>query len=56
MIAVFSPNQPVNLLGHSMGGNIASLYAGVRPDRVATLINVEGFGLPDSDPERSSAP
>ena len=53
MIAIFSPDRPVNVLGHSMGGNIASLYAGVRPDRIATLINVEGFGLPDSDPESS---
>jgi len=36
----------VNLLGHSMGGNIAGLYAGVRPHRVGKLINLEGFGLP----------
>ena len=42
----FSPGEPVNLLGHSMGGNIASLYAGVRPHRVGKLINLEGFGLP----------
>nr|WP_314862472.1 alpha/beta hydrolase [uncultured Undibacterium sp.] len=42
----YSPDQPVNLLGHSMGGNIAMLYAGVRPERVAKLINLEGFGMP----------
>lgn len=53
MVTRFSPDEPVNLLGHSMGGNIASLYAGVRPDRVATLVNVEGFGLPDTDPASS---
>ena len=23
---------PIDLLGHSMGGNVAMLYAGVRPD------------------------
>ncbi|MCW2311595.1 alpha/beta fold hydrolase [Rhodoferax antarcticus] len=42
----FSPDAPVNLVGHSMGGNIAMLYTGVRPERVLRLINLEGFGLP----------
>ena len=30
----FSPDAPVTLIGHSMGGNIATLYAGIRPERV----------------------
>jgi pimeloyl-ACP methyl ester carboxylesterase len=34
-----------------MGGNIASLYAGSMPERVNAVINIEGFGLVDSDPE-----
>ena len=46
----YSPEAPVRLVGHSMGGNVAGLYAGVRPDRVAAFVNLEGFGLPDSDP------
>ena len=46
----YSPDAPVRLVGHSMGGNVAGLYAGVRPDRVAAFVNLEGFGLPDSDP------
>jgi pimeloyl-ACP methyl ester carboxylesterase len=46
----YSPEDPVRLVGHSMGGNVAGLYAGVRPDRVAAFVNLEGFGLPDSDP------
>jgi pimeloyl-ACP methyl ester carboxylesterase len=33
-----------------MGGNIASLYAGVMPERVKAIVNVEGFGLADSNP------
>jgi pimeloyl-ACP methyl ester carboxylesterase len=49
----YSPNQPVNLLGHSMGGNIVSVYAGVRPERIAKLINLEGFGLPATKPEQA---
>ena len=29
-----SPGEPAHLIGHSMGGNVASLYAGLRPQRV----------------------
>ena len=49
----YSPGEPVNLLGHSMGGNVVSVYAGVRPERVRKLINLEGFGLPATKPEQS---
>ncbi len=49
----YAPGEAVNLLGHSMGGNIASLYAGVRPARIARLINLEGFGLPATRPSQA---
>jgi pimeloyl-ACP methyl ester carboxylesterase len=48
MLDHFSPGQPVDLLGHSMGGNVVMMYAGVRPERIRRLINLEGFGLPAS--------
>src|SRR5512142_2135308 len=38
LLAHFAPETAVALFGHSMGGNIASMYAGVRPDRVARLV------------------
>lgn len=44
----YSPHDAINLLGHSMGGNVVGIYAGVRPHRVKKLINLEGFGLPPS--------
>lgn len=34
----------VDLLGHSMGGAIASLFAGVCPERVARLMLIEALG------------
>jgi pimeloyl-ACP methyl ester carboxylesterase len=49
----YSPGEAVNLLGHSMGGNVVSLYAGVRPERIRRLINLEGFGLPATHPKQA---
>jgi pimeloyl-ACP methyl ester carboxylesterase len=53
-----TPHEPIDLLGHSMGGNVVMLYAGVRPQRVRRLMNIEGFGLrrtvPTDAPERYS--
>jgi pimeloyl-ACP methyl ester carboxylesterase len=47
------PGQPIDLLGHSMGGNVAMLYAGVRPERVRRLVNLEGFGMPATRPAQA---
>ncbi|MDO8700987.1 MAG: alpha/beta hydrolase [Undibacterium sp.] len=49
----YQPDVPVNLLGHSMGGNVASIYAGVRPERISKLINLEGFGMPLTHPKQA---
>jgi pimeloyl-ACP methyl ester carboxylesterase len=49
----YAPHAQVNLVGHSMGGNIAMLYAGVRPQRIRRLINLEGFGMPLTVPEQA---
>jgi pimeloyl-ACP methyl ester carboxylesterase len=40
-----------DLVGHSMGGNVALAYAGVRPERVRSVVTLEGFGLAGSPPE-----
>lgn len=49
----YSPDSAINLLGHSMGGNVVCIYSGVRPHRVQNLINLEGFGMPPSRPEKA---
>ena len=52
----YSPNEPARIVGHSMGAIVASLYAGVRPERIARFANLEGFGLwvsaPGETPDR----
>jgi pimeloyl-ACP methyl ester carboxylesterase len=47
------PEAAVNLVGHSLGGNVAALYAGARPERVARFVNLEGFGMPPTRPEQA---
>jgi pimeloyl-ACP methyl ester carboxylesterase len=48
-----SPGQAVDLVGHSMGGNVAMMYAGVRPERIRRLVNLEGFGMPETRPAQA---
>lgn len=35
---------PVNIVAHSLGGNIALRYTGLYPDKVAKLVAIEGLG------------
>ena len=51
----YSPEQAINLLGHSMGANVVLHYAGIRPQRIRKLINLEGFGLPVTKPAQAPA-
>jgi pimeloyl-ACP methyl ester carboxylesterase len=39
----YNPNEPVNIVGHSLGANASSVYAGSRPERVDRLVNLEGL-------------
>jgi pimeloyl-ACP methyl ester carboxylesterase len=47
------PDAAVNLVGHSLGGNVGGLYAGIRPQRVARFVNLEGFGMPETRAEQA---
>jgi pimeloyl-ACP methyl ester carboxylesterase len=47
------PDAPIDLAGHSMGGNIVMTYAGVRPERIRRLVNMEGYGVPDARAEQA---
>ncbi len=50
MLDQLAPGAAVTLIGHSMGGNISTLYAGIRPERVRRVVCIEGFGLPRTEP------
>lgn len=49
------PATPVRLVGHSMGGNVALMYAGIRPERVRCVVSMEGFGLARTSPDQAPA-
>ena len=51
--ATAATGQPPLLVGHSMGGNFAMVYAGVRPNRIRSVVNLEGFGMLDSPSEKA---
>lgn len=45
------PGRAARVIAHSLGGAIAQMLAGLRPQRLQWLVNMEGFGLPKQDPE-----
>ena len=49
----FTGDRVVDLVGHSMGGNVAMIYSGVRPQRIRRLVNLEGFGMPETRPAQA---
>ena len=54
LVSRFAPDERIRLAGHSLGANVILHYAGVRPERVETVIALDGFGIPSEAPE--SAP
>ena len=50
---IVQSDAPLHLVGHSMGGNIAMLYGGIRPARVRSIVNLEGVGLHATSPEQA---
>jgi pimeloyl-ACP methyl ester carboxylesterase len=55
LLDLYQPDAPANLVGHSMGGVIACAYAGMRTQRAARVISLEGFGLARVKPEQAPA-
>ncbi|HYD57614.1 MAG TPA: alpha/beta hydrolase [Burkholderiales bacterium] len=54
LLRALEPDLPAHIVGHSLGGNVVCLYAGLRPERVAKVVNLEGFGLPPSKPGQAA--
>lgn len=46
--------QQANLLGHSMGGGVACIYAAAAPERVRKLVILDGLGPITADEQRTA--
>ena len=55
LLSHFQHDSPALLVGHSMGGSISSMYAGIRPERIARLVNIDSLGMTPSTPEDAPA-
>lgn len=51
LVDAVSKDAPIALVGHSMGGTLASMWAGAFPERVAKLVLLEGVGPPQMPDE-----
>lgn len=48
-------DKPVPVIGHSLGGNIGSIYAGLKPQRISRFVSLDGFGpLVDTVPVQAA--
>ena len=45
LLDLLTPQAPARVIAHSMGGNVASMYGGMRPKRLRWLANLEGIGM-----------
>lgn len=48
-------SEPVTVVGHSLGGNLAMMLAGVRHEKVNAVVSLDGFGMSDLDPHMITA-
>ena len=46
--ALVPDDEVLHVVGHSMGGTVATLFVGTFPERVASLAVLEGIGPPDN--------
>ena len=50
LLRAMLPDERAHLVGHSLGANVAMIYAGVRASRARSVIALDGFGIPAEDP------
>ncbi len=46
LVEALFPDMAIDLVAHSMGGNIGGLYAGLRPARIRRFVALDAFGPP----------
>jgi pimeloyl-ACP methyl ester carboxylesterase len=49
LLRALVPDDSAHLVGHSLGANVAMIYAGVRASRARSVVALDGFGIPSEE-------
>jgi pimeloyl-ACP methyl ester carboxylesterase len=53
LVRALAPDGNVNVVGHSLGGNVAMLWAGTRAGKGARIVSLDAFGVPGDASDRA---
>ncbi|MBK9114549.1 MAG: alpha/beta hydrolase [Betaproteobacteria bacterium] len=53
LVRALARGEKIALAGHSLGANVALLYAGARPGNVSHVVALDGFGVPDQPADQA---
>jgi pimeloyl-ACP methyl ester carboxylesterase len=53
LVQALAPGERVDVVGHSLGGNVAMLWAGTRPETASHIVSLDAFGIPGEASERA---
>jgi pimeloyl-ACP methyl ester carboxylesterase len=53
LVHELAPDERVDVVGHSLGGNVAMLWAGTRPEKAAHVVSLDAFGIPGDGSDRA---
>jgi len=53
LVHAMAPDERVDVAGHSLGGNVAMLWAGTRPEKAGRIVSLDAFGIPGDASDRA---
>ena len=55
LVRAVAPDEPIDVIGHSLGANVALAFAGARPAAVRHVVALDGFGVPEQTTDQAPA-
>ena len=53
LVHTLAPDERVDVVGHSLGGNVVMLWAGTRPEMARRVVSLDAFGIPGDASDRA---
>ncbi len=53
LVRELAPGAQVDVAGHSLGGNVAMVWAGACPEKAAHVVSLDALGVPGDAPEQA---